>query len=175
MASNLRVDSIVPTSGANVSIGTATGGVTIPGDLGIAGALTYEDVTNVDSIGVVTARSGINVVGNDLNVGSNIKLGNASGIVTASHFYGNGANLTGIVALPAGMIAPFAMTTPPTGWLECNGAAISRSTYATLFAAIGTVHGAGDGSSTFNLPDLRASFIRGFDNSRGVDLSLIHI
>ena len=70
MASNLRVDSIVPTSGANVSIGTATGGVTIPGDLGIAGALTYEDVTNVDSIGVVTARSGINVVGNDLNVGS---------------------------------------------------------------------------------------------------------
>ena len=169
MASNLRVDSIVPATGSNVSIGTATGGVTIPGDLGIAGALTYEDVTNVDSIGVVTARSGINVVGNDLNVGSNIKLGNASGIVTASHFYGNGANLTGIVALPAGMIAPFAMTTPPTGWLECNGAAISRSTYATLFAAIGTVHGAGDGSSTFNLPDLRASFIRGFDNSRGVD------
>ena len=163
MASNLRVDSIVPATGTNVSIGTVTGGVNIPG------VLTYEDVTNVDSIGVVTARSGINVVGNDLNVGSNIKLGNASGIVTASHFYGNGANLTGIVALPAGMIAPFAMTTPPTGWLECNGAAISRSTYATLFAAIGTVHGAGDGSSTFNLPDLRASFIRGFDNSRGVD------
>ena len=163
MASNLRVDSIVPATGTNVSIGTVTGGVNIPG------VLTYEDVTNVDSIGVVTARSGINVVGNDLNVGSNIKLGNASGIVTATSFVGSGANLTGIVALPAGMIAPFAMTTPPTGWLECNGAAISRSTYATLFAAIGTVHGAGDGSSTFNLPDLRASFIRGFDNSRGVD------
>ena len=169
MASNLRVDSIVPSSSGNVSIGTATGGVTIPGDLGIAGALTYEDVTNVDSIGVVTARSGINVVGNDLNVGSNIKLGNASGIVTASHFYGNGANLTGIVALPAGMIAPFAMSSPPTGWLECNGATISRSTYAALFSAIGTTYGAGDGSSTFVLPDLRATFIRGFDNSRGID------
>ena len=163
MASNLRVDSIVPATGTNVSIGTVTGGVNIPG------VLTYEDVTNVDSIGVVTARSGINVVGNDLNVGSNIKLGNASGIVTATSFVGSGANLTGIVALPAGMIAPFAMTTPPTGWLECNGATISRSTYATLFAAIGTTYGAGDGSSTFVLPDLRATFIRGFDNSRGID------
>ena len=60
MASNLRVDSIVPATGSSVSIGTATGGVTIPGDLGIAGVLTYEDVTNVDSIGVITARSGIN-------------------------------------------------------------------------------------------------------------------
>ena len=45
MASNLRVDSIVPTTSGNVSIGTATGGVTIPGDLGVAGTLTYEDVT----------------------------------------------------------------------------------------------------------------------------------
>ena len=55
MASNLRVDSIVPATGANVSIGTATGGVNIPG------VLTYEDVTNVDSVGVITARSGIKV------------------------------------------------------------------------------------------------------------------
>ena len=54
MASNLRVDSIVPATGTNVSIGTATGGVNIPG------VLTYEDVTNVDSIGIITARSGIN-------------------------------------------------------------------------------------------------------------------
>jgi len=64
MASNLRVDSIVPATGANVSIGTATGGVTIPGDLGIAGVLTYEDVTNIDSVGVITARSGIDASSN---------------------------------------------------------------------------------------------------------------
>ena len=64
MASNLRVDSIVPATGAKVSIGTATGGVTIPGDLGIAGVLTYEDVTNVDSVGVITARSGIDAASN---------------------------------------------------------------------------------------------------------------
>ena len=63
MASNLRVDSIVPTTSCNVSIGTATGGVTIPGNLGIAGVLTYEDVTNIDSVGVITARAGINATG----------------------------------------------------------------------------------------------------------------
>tara|TARA_S200000501_G_scaffold268156_1_gene251891 strand:- start:1720 stop:2544 length:825 start_codon:yes stop_codon:yes gene_type:complete len=182
MASNLRVDSIVPATGANVSIGTATGGVTIPGDLGIAGVLTYEDVTNVDSVGLITARTGIKV-GPSAGVAATIFADgsiNTSGIVTAINvsaassvtattFHGSGANLTGIVSIPTGMIAPFAMSSPPTGWLECNGATISRSTYATLFAAIGTTYGAGDGSSTFVLPDLRATFIRGFDNSRGVD------
>lgn len=55
----------------------------------------------------------------------------------------------------AGIIQMFAGVTPPIGWLECNGAAVSRETYATLFAAIGTTWGAGDGSTTFNLPDLR--------------------
>ena len=60
-----------------------------------------------------------------------------------------------------GMIAPFAMSTPPTGWLACDGSAISRSTYADLFTAIGTTWGAGDGSSTFALPDLEGAFLRG--------------
>ena len=72
MASNLRVDSIVPSTSANVSIGTATGGVTIPGDLGIAGVLTYEDVTNVDSVGVITARSGINISSGSLTIPDSI-------------------------------------------------------------------------------------------------------
>ena len=72
MASNLRVDSIVPATGSNVSIGTATGGVTIPGDLGIAGALTYEDVTNIDSVGLITARSGINISSGSLTIPDSI-------------------------------------------------------------------------------------------------------
>lgn len=55
----------------------------------------------------------------------------------------------------AGIIQMFAGATPPTGWLVCDGSAISRTTYATLFAAIGTTWGAGDGSTTFNIPDLR--------------------
>jgi len=71
---------------------------TFSGNLGVGGVLTYEDVTNIDSIGIVTARLGINLVGNDLNVGSNIKIGNASGIVTATSFSGDGSALTGVGA-----------------------------------------------------------------------------
>jgi phage-related tail fiber protein len=63
----------------------------------------------------------------------------------------------------------FARNTAPTGWLKANGAAVSRATYADLFAAIGTVFGVGDGATTFNLPDLRGEFIRGWDDARGVD------
>lgn len=68
-----------------------------------------------------------------------------------------------------GAIAFFAKNTAPTGWLKANGAAVSRTTYAALFAAIGTTFGAGDGSTTFNLPDLRGEFLRGWDDGRGVD------
>ena len=63
--------------------------------------------------------------------------------------------------MPSGMIMPFAGTSAPTSWLACNGAAISRSTYATLYNAIGTTWGTGDGSTTFNVPDLRGMFLRG--------------
>lgn len=69
----------------------------------------------------------------------------------------------------AGMVAPFATSTVPTGWLECAGAAVSRTTYADLFARIGTTWGAGDGSTTFTLPDLRGEFVRGWDNGKGTD------
>jgi microcystin-dependent protein len=66
---------------------------------------------------------------------------------------------------PAGIIAPFAGTSAPSGWLACNGAAVSRTTYATLFAAIGTTWGAGDTTTTFNVPDLRGAFLRGSGTS----------
>lgn len=55
----------------------------------------------------------------------------------------------------AGMLSMTAASTAPTGWLLCDGSAVSRTTYAALFAAIGTSYGTGDGSTTFNLPDLR--------------------
>ena len=63
--------------------------------------------------------------------------------------------------VPAGAIMPFAMNSAPSGWLAANGDAVSRSAYAALFSAIGTTHGVGDGSTTFNLPDLRGIFVRG--------------
>jgi len=71
--------------------------------------------------------------------------------------------------VPAGFVMAFAHATIPSGWLECNGAAISRTTYADLFSTIGTYYGTGDGSSTFNIPDLRGQFIRGWDHGAGND------
>jgi hypothetical protein len=71
--------------------------------------------------------------------------------------------------VPTGAVYFFAMNTAPTGYLKANGATISRTTYSALFSAIGTTYGAGDGSTTFALPDLRGEFIRGWDDARGLD------
>ena len=67
-----------------------------------------------------------------------------------------------------GMVAYFANTCP-SAWLKCNGAAVSRSTYAALFAVISTTYGGGDGATTFNVPELRGEFLRVLDDGRGVD------
>ena len=68
-----------------------------------------------------------------------------------------------------GTVIYSAANTAPTGYLVCDGAAVSRTTYATLFAVIATTHGPGNGTTTFNLPDLRGVFIRGIDRARGLD------
>ena len=70
-----------------------------------------------------------------------------------------------ISGLPTGAVIAVASETAPTGYLECNGAAVSRSTYSALFTAIGVVHGYGDNSTTFNLPDYRGRFLRGWDHA----------
>lgn len=62
---------------------------------------------------------------------------------------------------------------PLPGTLECNGAAISRTTYAALFGKIGTAYGAGDGETTFNVPESRGIFPRGWDNGRGIDIGRV--
>ena len=81
----------------------------------------------------------------------------------------NNANTRQLKSELVGEIAFFASSTPPSGWLKANGAAVSRTTYAALFAAIGTTFGAGDGRTTFNLPDLRGEFLRGLDEGRNID------
>jgi len=86
-------------------------------------------------------------------------------------FTGDGSALTGIVATASGAVSAFAFTSVPTGWLECDGSTVSRTTYSDLFTAIGDTFGAGDGSTTFAIPDLRGEFLRGWDNGRGIDAS----
>ena len=70
---------------------------------------------------------------------------------------------------PAGIVMPFAGSVAPQGYLLCDGSAVSRDTYSALFAAIGTVYGAGDGSTTFNVPDLSGRVVIGVSNTHVLD------
>ena len=72
----------------------------------------------------------------------------------ATKYNFSGADLTGIEGIPTATIVPWSSASVPTGFLECNGSAVSRSTYSALFAIVGTTYGAGDGSSTSGLPTL---------------------
>jgi phage-related tail fiber protein len=93
---------------------------------------------------------------------------------------GNLAGMSDVVAARAnlgvdaaadgtGRISFYARTTAPPGEVKANGGAYSRTVYSRLFGVIGTTFGAGDGSTTFNVPDLRGEFLRGWDDGRGVD------
>ncbi|EGT4425443.1 phage tail protein [Cronobacter sakazakii] len=101
-----------------------------------------------------------------------------SGVVVipglVSRIFCDGVNISDETYNPnndmVGMVSAFAANAAPTGWLEANGGLISRVTYARLFSRIGTTFGAGDGSTTFALPDMRGEFVRGWDNGRGVDV-----
>lgn len=94
-----------------------------------------------------------------------------SGLV--SRLFCDGVNINDETYNPnndmVGAVVAFAMNNAPTGWLVADGTEKSRTTYARLFSRIGTTYGDGDGSTTFNVPDARAEFIRGFDAGRGVD------
>lgn len=159
----------------------------VRGDLvDISGTTTITTVTlsegqerTIRFTGILTLTNGSNLV---LPSGANITTasgdfailrGYASGVVRCVVYMrasGKALIETEVIVptLTASVIA-FATSTPPTGFLECDGAAVSRTTYATLFSAIGTTFGVGDGSSTFNLPDMRGYFVRGWDHGRGVD------
>jgi len=86
----------------------------------------------------------------------------------ATRYDFDGANLTGIEGIPTATIVPWSSSSVPTGFLECNGAAVSRSTYSALFAIVGTTYGAGDGASTFNLPDLQDNVAMGKSGTKAL-------
>ena len=177
-----------------------TGITTTKGDLNIQGSLKDENGA-AGSAGTILSSTGSGVewiaanttsVNNSINVGVNLDSTNADQFI--SFFGANSGNQpnrvdsdftynpnTNLIKLDgtAGGIIPTggiimwsgAANAIPTGFVLCNGDAISRSTYATLFAAIGTVHGAGDGSSTFNLPDLRNRFVVGAGSGSNYSVS----
>lgn len=78
------------------------------------------------------------------------------------------ANRIAATMVPTGSILATGLNASPSGWLLCNGAAVSRTTYANLYAAIGTTFGDGDGSATFNLPNLKGRVIAGADGAQAI-------
>ena len=97
---NLNLNAVNVAISTNATVG---GTLSVTGSVSVGGTLTYEDVKNVDSIGIITARTGVKVTGGELTVGNNIRLGNA-GVVTATSFIGDGSGLTGVTASGTGVL-----------------------------------------------------------------------
>ncbi len=141
------------TSAGNVGIGTSS-----PNNSALLEMTTTSKgfamprLTTVQRLAIASPIEGLQVYDTDLK----------------GFYYFNGSNWN-CVTTPAGTVDYFANSTAPIGYLECNGQAVSRTQYPELFFAIGILYGPGDGTSTFNLPDLRGEFIRGADNGKGTD------
>jgi len=87
---------------------------------------------------------------------------------TGTRYNFSGAFMTGIQGVNTGIVIPWGSASVPSGFLECNGQAVSRSTYAALFAVIGTTYGAGDGSTTFLVPDLQDKTVLSKSNTKAL-------
>ena len=160
---------VVPTSNKFYAVRNATTGgytVTVKTSAGTGVALAngftqlmYCDGTNVVLASVpINSTNGNVAVSGALSVTSNATVGGDL-TVTGSVISGGG------VVMPVGSMLEYGGSAAPTGWLLCNGSAVSRTTYAALFAVLGIAYGAGDGSTTFNVPDRRGRFGIGVDGT----------
>nr|WP_308085167.1 phage tail protein [Neisseria polysaccharea] len=152
-----------------------TGNQEIAGDKTFTGLTTLKKGAIVaDSVGDFNANQYLQIGANNVNAyfynkrsGKYLSMRNDGDLRYDGKRLLNVDDLAGMI--PSGAVMYFAGQTAPTGWLKANGAAVSRTNYAALFAAIGTTYGTGDGRTTFNLPDLRGEFVRGWDDGRGID------
>jgi microcystin-dependent protein len=175
------VDKVLSVAGGGT--GTTTPGG-ISGILGL-GTMANQNANNVSisgggivglgslQVNGATALSGSLDVAGGAQFGSgNVNLIGADGKIPAinnTYFASlDGSAITGIISFVAGMIMPFGGPNVPAGWHPCNGSAISRTTYAALFAAIGGYYGVGDGVNTFNLPNLQGRMPIGYGQGGGL-------
>ena len=152
---------------ANTAISTANAASTTANGIASTANTALTNSTNAVSTANTanTTANTANTTATTANTTANSALSTANSAVSTA----NTALSTAQALNPAGMVIWVAMSNAPTGFIKANGAAVSRTTYAALFAAIGTTFGSGDGSTTFNVPDLRGEFVRGWDDGRGVD------
>lgn len=133
-----------------------------------AGANTGAVTLNIDGVGakpVYKATGTTELASGDIPADSTVIL--IYETASSGRFRILSRNVDAAAGVPIGTVVDFAGTTAPAGWLFCYGQAVSRTTYAALFAVIGTTYGAGNGSSTFNLPDCRGRVVAGKDNMGG--------
>jgi len=163
------------TSGDNLGNHTATQALNMGGfNLNNAGAIT--------SVSTITGYSTMTVLGSAFSVGGStlVVVNGRVGISSAAPVAQLGVQGEAVISSTltvqsimadnlVGGIMYFAKSSCPNGFLKANGAAVSRTTYSKLYDAIGVTFGSGDGSTTFNLPDIRGEFLRGYDDGRGVD------
>ena len=141
------------TSSGNVGIGTTSPNSSALVDMTSANkGFAMPRLTTAQRLAIITPLDGLQVYDTDLK----------------GFYFFNGTNWN-CVTTPAGTVDYFANSTSPVGYLECNGQAVSRTQYPELFTAVGILYGPGDGTTTFNVPDLRGEFIRGADNGKGID------
>lgn len=117
--------------------------------------------------GATTLTSNNVLLGNGTGAVQAVAPGTTGNILTSNGTTWQSTAPAATAGVPTGSVSAFAGSTSPAGWLLCYGQAVSRSTYADLFVAIATIYGAGDGSTTFNLPDLRGRTAVGKDNMGG--------
>ena len=152
-----------------------SGSQTVGGEKTFTGTAFFKAGAFVaDSVGDFAANQYLQIGANNVNTylhnkrsGKYLSMRNDGEIRYDGKRLLDASDLLGMV--PSGTVLYFAGSSAPAGWLKANGAAVSRTAYAALFAAIGMTYGGGDFRNTFNLPDLRGEFIRGWDDGRGVD------
>lgn len=147
----------------------------IKGDLegNVVGNIRSEEVSIFNNVVIDGTLSSL-IVSGDARIAGILTVGTGSITINGNTDIISGAisvtdNIGGFLTNPPGTLIFHCGSTAPPGYLKANGATISRSAYNNLFSALGTTFGAGDGSTTFTLPDMRGEFPRGWDDGRGVD------
>ena len=144
--------------------------VDAPSGLGFNAAMDAIDSIITTQVGngilkTLVSSTGDMIYASSADTPARLPIGSSGDILTVSG--GIPAWAAGGAALPSGVIVPYGVAAAPSGWLLCDGTAVSRATYSALFALISTTYGVGDGSTTFNVPDLRGRVVAGYAASGG--------
>jgi len=148
---------------------TSTSATTITVNTGLFAAGDTVQITNLGS-GVSTITAGTATVNTSASLAlAQYESGTLDFTSTSAAIFIKGAGAAATGGTPAGTVIFYGKNSAPTGYLKANGAAVSRSTYSDLFTVISTTFGVGDGSTTFNVPDMRGYFARGWVDDGTID------